>query len=76
MFIFGFPIQEEEWEDNPFTDSEKSPENKICEVCHVYYGENGVRYIGIEVSLGLEEKEMIRILSSFSDDLDFRKVKE
>jgi len=76
MFIFGFPIHEtENWDEDPFLSDGKLPENEICEVCHVYKGIDGNKYIGIEVALGLSEEDMVTMLKPFSSDLDIRKVK-
>ena len=75
MFIFGFPLTEEDvWEDDPFLSDSKVPENEICEVCHVYTGVDGNKYIGIEVGLGMSQEDMVSVLSPFSEDLDIRRV--
>lgn len=76
MFIFGFPItQEDAWDEDPFLSDGKLPENEICEVCHVYTGVDGAKYIGIEFGLGISQEDMEATLSPFSADLDVRKVR-
>lgn len=76
MFIFGFPVPDEQsWDEDPFEVGNHTPEEDICEVCHIYHGADGERYIGIDMSLGLTLQDMRDILSPFSKDLDIRKVK-
>lgn len=65
MIIYGF-VTTKEWEDNPF--SEFSPEAVICEACHVYYDNLGNQYIGMELSLGLDEEYMKSLLEPFANN--------
>ena len=75
MYIYGFPLNEDdvEWSDDPFGPG-RSPEDEICEICHVYRDREGNRYIGIELALNLDMGEMREILSPYSDDLGIRRV--
>jgi len=75
MLIFGFPITESDnWGDDPFADGEISPEELICEACHIYESSDGAKYIGFNLNLGLDEVSMREYLARFSLDLKIRKV--
>lgn len=74
MYIFGFPISDDNsWGEDPFEQGH-IPEDDICEVCHVYKDSQGNKYIGIEIALNISVENMRGILSPFSEDLDIRKV--
>jgi hypothetical protein len=74
MYIFGFPIPDDNsWGEDPFEQGH-IPEDYICEVCHIYKDSEGRKYIGIEVALGMKIEEMVEIMSPFSTDLGVRKV--
>lgn len=75
MYIFGFPIADIDGWSDPFSGHTNTPEDEICEACHIYEDAEGNRFIGFDLKLKLDEESMRNILSPFSSDLDVRKVK-
>lgn len=75
MLIFGFKLADDDdtWEDNPFLGA-NTPEEEICEACHVYWDTEGNRYIGFELALGMPRHEMYQLLTPHSDFLTVYEV--
>lgn len=46
--------------------TEESPEDVICEACHIYYDVYDNRYLGMELELGLDKPCMKEILTPFT----------
>lgn len=71
MKIYGYKTkvlvrhEDDDFSDYPEdkTPLKMNPEEDISEVCHIYYDREGCSYIGFDLSLGLPQDDMDRMLS-------------
>lgn len=72
--IYGFKVLDEDFWGDVFDNQENSPEEIISSACHMYYGFEGDRYIGFDMSLGLTKKEMKELLKEYGKKIGVHKV--
>lgn len=66
MKVYGFLTTPALWGD-AFNNDPNSPEESICEACHLYEIDTDISVVGFDVSLGLSVEDMDSYLADFSE---------